>query len=129
MTYTEEELRGRFEQKVDLESKHQEQEKNLETIQAELNTLETSLNQKKNELQAGANPDHEFYSSKNWKSKKTIVGSQAKNSVLEITGGNTGQARTELDELIKTQDAKIPGNSQFASPNTQALFQRKTGST
>ena len=123
MTYTEEELRGRVEQKVDLESKHQEQEKNLETIQAELNTLETSLNQKKNELQQVQTRITSLQQQK-LEIDKTIVGSQAKNSDLETRVEILVKRRTELDELIKTQDAKYQEILSSVT-KTQALFNEK----
>ncbi len=103
MTYAEEELRGRLEQKTDLETKHSEQEKNLENIKSELNTLEASLNQKKNELQK-IQTQIAGLQQKKLEIDKTIAGDQAKDTDLETRVAILIKRRTELDELIKTQD-------------------------
>ncbi len=123
MTYAEEELRGRLEQKTDLETKHLEQEKNLENIKNELSSLEASLNQKKNDLQKIQTQITDMQQKK-LEIDKTIVGNQAKNTDLETRVEILIKHRTELDESIKTQDAKYQ-EIITAVNKAQGLFSEK----
>ncbi|RJQ43859.1 MAG: chromosome segregation protein SMC [Anaerolineaceae bacterium] len=106
MAYAEEELKSRLEQKADFDLQHSEHEKNLEKIKNELNALETSLNQKKADLQK-IHIQIENLQQKKLEIDKTIVGNQAKSTDLETRVEILIKRRTELDELIKTQDSKF----------------------